>query len=252
MTPPISIDGTDVSGITIDGTEVTEVTVDGDVVYAPSAIPDSVTNRWKMDEGSGSTLADSVGSVSASTAGGATWVSDTAATGGYYLRLDGVDDEWSTDTSFGIDNQQVTVMGWLKPDEYSQFGVTVAQSDGGSSEDGWILGTEDAAELLTWEGNGTDSNSVLRSVPFVATGNWGFFALVLDGQNHRMITYDNTQELADQNVTSEYARSTGTDVLRAGNGRWGFYQTDMDDWYVAVDSTLTKSEIESVWQDTQR
>jgi len=38
MTPPISIDGTDITGATIDGTDVTEITVDGDTVF--SAGPD--------------------------------------------------------------------------------------------------------------------------------------------------------------------------------------------------------------------
>jgi hypothetical protein len=34
MTPPISIDGTDITGATIDGTDVTEITVDGDTVFS--------------------------------------------------------------------------------------------------------------------------------------------------------------------------------------------------------------------------
>jgi len=40
MTPPISIDGTDITGATIDGTDVQEITVDGDVVF--SAAPDII------------------------------------------------------------------------------------------------------------------------------------------------------------------------------------------------------------------
>jgi len=40
MTPPISIDGTDITGATIDGTDVQEITVDGDVVF--SAFPSNV------------------------------------------------------------------------------------------------------------------------------------------------------------------------------------------------------------------
>ena len=40
MSPPVSIDGTDITGATIDGTDVQEITVDGDVVF--SAGPDIV------------------------------------------------------------------------------------------------------------------------------------------------------------------------------------------------------------------
>jgi len=52
MSPPINIDGSQVSGITIDGTSVSEVTVDGDVVF--SAIPDSVVVRDPDDRSSSS------------------------------------------------------------------------------------------------------------------------------------------------------------------------------------------------------
>jgi len=46
MTPPISIDGTDITGATIDGTDVQEITVDGDVVFSagPSYPPGTVDN----------------------------------------------------------------------------------------------------------------------------------------------------------------------------------------------------------------
>jgi len=47
MTPPINIDGTDITGATIDGTDVSEVTVDGTQVF--SAIPDTVASRPQDD-----------------------------------------------------------------------------------------------------------------------------------------------------------------------------------------------------------
>jgi hypothetical protein len=89
MTPPINIDGSTVTGITIDGTSVSEVTVDGSTVF--SAIPDSVVNRWPLDEGSGTTARDSVGGSDVSL-NGPTWVSDADAIGGYLLSFDGSDD----------------------------------------------------------------------------------------------------------------------------------------------------------------
>jgi len=39
MTPPTSIDGTDITGATVDGTEVTEITIDGETVF--TAGPDT-------------------------------------------------------------------------------------------------------------------------------------------------------------------------------------------------------------------
>jgi len=89
MTPPINIDGSQVSGITIDGESVSEVTVDGDVVFG--AIPDSAINRWRIGEGSGSTWGDAIGSADFSVNGGS-WVSDSNAEGGYKYSQDGSDD----------------------------------------------------------------------------------------------------------------------------------------------------------------
>jgi len=44
MIPPISIDGTDITGATIDGTDVTEITVDGDVVFSVGPDADVIDN----------------------------------------------------------------------------------------------------------------------------------------------------------------------------------------------------------------
>jgi len=54
MSPPISIDGTDIAGATIDGQEVQEITVDGDTVF--TAIPDSVVDNF--EDGDTSVLKD--------------------------------------------------------------------------------------------------------------------------------------------------------------------------------------------------
>jgi len=58
MTPPISIDGTDITGATIDGTDVQEITVDGQTVF--SAGPTIIENfedgigAWSRAQGDAS------------------------------------------------------------------------------------------------------------------------------------------------------------------------------------------------------
>jgi len=44
MSPPTSIDGTDITGATIDGTDVTEITVDGDTVFSARTLPVAYSN----------------------------------------------------------------------------------------------------------------------------------------------------------------------------------------------------------------
>lgn len=59
MSPPINIDGQDITGATIDGQEVQEITVDGDVVFQATRPPifqedyeDGNDNGWFTTSGS--------------------------------------------------------------------------------------------------------------------------------------------------------------------------------------------------------
>lgn len=65
-----------------------------------SVIPDSAVHQWPFDEGSGTSLADAIGSADG-TLTGATWVSDSSSVGGWRLSFDGIDDEaeWTVDIS---------------------------------------------------------------------------------------------------------------------------------------------------------
>jgi len=93
MMPPTSIDGTDITGATIDGTDVQEITVDGQTVFQAVTIPNSAINQYKLDEGSGTTVADSIASNDLTTSGSPTWYSDSDLVGGQGLDFDGSDDE---------------------------------------------------------------------------------------------------------------------------------------------------------------
>jgi len=125
MSPPTSIDGTDITGATIDGTDVTEITVDGQTVFtAVPPLPASVEHRWKMDTGSGSTAFDSVGSDDG-TINGATWQSDTDAVGGAYLDFDGSGDNVNIPTS--INSSTFFVAAWVNWDGSSNFDVIMGR-----------------------------------------------------------------------------------------------------------------------------
>jgi len=108
-----------------------------------SAIPDSVVNRWPLDEGSGSTAADAV-EANDLTINGATWQSQSDAIGGYQLSLDGTDDnlegstmsEISKNNAFSVaitistdnfNNRQTVVNHQLSDSD--RFAVTI-ETDG--------------------------------------------------------------------------------------------------------------------------
>ena len=56
------------------------------------SVPEQATHYYAMDEGSGSTLTDAVGSADFTTNGGVTWASDSRYTGGVAPSFDGTDD----------------------------------------------------------------------------------------------------------------------------------------------------------------
>jgi len=73
-----------------------DVTIDGGTFSLASAIPDSVVNRYPIDEGSGTTVADTISGDDGSFVSGPTWNSRSDAIGGYELAFDGIDDGVNT------------------------------------------------------------------------------------------------------------------------------------------------------------
>ena len=72
-----------------------------------------LTGHWKMDEGAGSTAADSTGSANDATLVGATWTSDCAGNNG--LEFDGLNDTAATN-SFFDPPERGTVALWFRSD----------------------------------------------------------------------------------------------------------------------------------------
>jgi len=102
MIPPTSIDGTDITGATIDGTDVQEITVDGDVVFSAREVP---VIEYLIDEGSGTTLNNNVGtSNDATSSGSPTWVTDNTVRGGAYV------DNLDRNNSFTINNSTTGII----------------------------------------------------------------------------------------------------------------------------------------------
>jgi len=83
MSPPIEIDGTDITGATIDGTDVQEITVDGQTVFtAEPPLPSSAFLQFDASQmglsnnATVNTLTDFVGSNDASANGSPTFVTN--------------------------------------------------------------------------------------------------------------------------------------------------------------------------------
>jgi hypothetical protein len=254
MAPINTPNGNEVSEIVLpNGNPASEVIApDGTQVFG--AIPDSGDHQWYVDEGSGATLNDSVGSVSA-TINGATWEADSAAVGGQRLSHDGIDDYWETDSSLQLDS--ATIFGWVRPADFTSFSNQFASwgSDINGSGSGFYIDTEDTEGEILVAANDNDNGSVqISNVPFVNINERGFYALIYDGADYRIITFSATQELADQTSDSDKPDRfpTGShNVYVGGNPTDSDHLTgDTDFTGVAVNRTLSKTEITEVWGAT--
>lgn len=209
-------------------------------VQVDSDIPDVGDYQWPFTEGRGSTLSPSRGEVTATISDGVTWVSDSTSFGGYHLSHNGVGGVWSTDSS--VLTTPFSVGGWVRFDDMSSFG-------GGIAGDGsyWYVDSDGDGALLTVTGEG----SRIRNHPFPTTGDWGFFALNAESSQHRLITWSNSEELAD--TTNPYSiPSNGDDLIVGSNRDGGDLSGDTDFYTFSEGYLLTKNEWEDIWQATQR
>jgi len=210
-----------------------------------SGIPSAITNRWKMDEGSGTSVSDSIGSDTG-TLSGAGWVSDADATGGQKTTYAGSDDYMEAPAD--ANEQEFSAMGWWEFDNTGTsddiFGSTNA------SNEGWRLTHATSGDDLRLAYIGSSFNVVGSAGP-VNTSDWFFVAVTGSGTAGTLYIY-NTSGLVDsvnasvagRNITSAslFVMTHGATV-KHGAG-------DVDDVAVASGTEMSQSAIEDYWSET--
>jgi hypothetical protein len=214
---------------------------DGRGVEVGSVIPDTGDYQWYIDAGSGSTLEADVGGVTA-TISGASWVDDTSAVGDHHLSHDGSGNYWQTDSA--VLSTPFSVGGWVRFDDMTVFDST-AIGVGGTSTSNRMGGDGDGALLTAFSGS-----SYIRDHSFPTTGNWGFFALNFESDQHRLITWSNSSELED--TTNGNGQSESSELLTTGQSTDGPLAGDTDFFVVSEGSLISKSEWADLWEATQR
>jgi len=200
MSPPIRDgSGNSIGSIRLgDGTEISEVrTGAGDVLF--SAIPDSlVDDRWKLDEGSGTTGTNSLQTIDLNL-NNPNWQSNSKYTGGAAVGFNS-DSYINTKSQININGQQGEVLFWADGlnNGGNNFADILRWGDGMSAS----TQRTDNGVRLTFEGGGNDSffcenlNSSGDPTVFssdgvvdVSTDDY-FFALRVDGNTTGLRIYD--------------------------------------------------------------
>ena len=225
--------------------------VDGEEI---STIPDSeLDHRWKMDEGSGSTLSDSVGSVSA-TLNGATWLSNSKYTGGVATDYDGVDDWWGTDENIDINGEEATVLFWgdtISPqDDFARL-MSTSPSDSDNPVNGWqiVFEQQDPSQYGIALFENESSSFAFRDVSGPdASSQDLFYAITLNGDTARLQIFDDGGRVFDESGSASRGQTSDAPLTgMAGNDR---YNEGVQDDVMARASELSDQTIEDIWAET--
>lgn len=173
------------------------------------AIPDSVTNHYPTDEGSGTTLTDNEGSING-TINGATWQTGLG-TDNTFLSYDGADDVTdfnNPSTPLIPETDDWTAFFWVRPDAldgqiiFTQF---IANSGNGRLVLHVSDETNNTDRFELYLGNdSSEPTERVQSTTTITTGNWyslairrsgSTFSIHVDGSNENSVTDSGTRNI---------------------------------------------------------
>ena len=256
MIPPTSIDGTDITGATIDGTDVQEITVDGDVVF--TALPpefDALDLRYKLDEGSGTNITDSIGSEDGFIIN-SSWVSDLDYTGGQAIDLQS-GGGWISNNAIPCNEPNLTAMAWWNWDGVDNdpfwHVMQVSPNDNWTEPSaGWRIAADTdknpAEYVLIFDGVGIPA----RIQTPTNTG-WHFHAVSFTSTGGTYYVFDENGLYESENVNQ---RAGVGNLFHFGGGRNSsasrFPEGEFDDIMLSTDTALTQAEITTIYNETYR
>jgi len=211
-------------------------------------IPDSVTNQWLHDAGSGSTLTDSEGSVDASFNG--SWGSDSQFDD--HTVYDGTDDRWRTDSEFGINNTNVSIAIWFYWDSSDDSAALVecTNADGTATDNGFRI-REDNGQLDYAHGDGSGYQNIYTTSNLTQDGTWFLYGAALDGDSANIYLYDTDQQLG----TGSGSGTRGSGDLALTGMRLSDFSRFIDGSVGRVDvsttDTWTENEFDNYWKSTK-
>lgn len=220
-------------------------------------LPDApLAHHWRVDEGSGTTLNDDVGSLNASINDSSIrWMEN--GLGGHNLSFDdntGVVE--ASDSS--LNGPDYAFMGWARPNPDGNNRV-YGGTDGNSN--GWLVRHHPSGNLM-WQlyVDNADGGSVPLTIDSSeqSMGEWTFLAFVLDSSSNSATFYwgfpddSSVSSVSSTNYTA-YSETQNIDTVWMGSHNTNPSWTGgADDWHVGPgDTSLTTSEINEWFNATK-
>lgn len=221
----------DVTAVTAHGDDVTEITVHGDVVWTASQVSapyDDAIHDWRITEGSGSTLTDSVGSEDLSLPNGATWVSDANHYDDTAVEFDG-STQYAEGSSMNMQPPFTVVIEFaaVNPDDGNFGPVPVGEGrtvSGGGSRAQWACNHLSSGEYYVEVIDDTETEHLISSST-PATGVVYKNGIRIDG--------DGLGNIFDGTVANETGTFTASDTINTSSNPFTVGRdAQRDDWYL--------------------
>lgn len=247
----VSIDGTDISGVTIDGTDVQEITIDGNVAW--TSVPSSGVSRWTLDNAdvSGSTVTD-------------VWGNNDGTNDGATTTLPGANQTYNTNESFEVDGSNgktvncgeitgpqgstdFTLAAWIKKTASWSSGFNSIIATHENNDNGWGIFSQTGDTIsfrMEQSGSKADTNSVT-----ISDNQWYHVVGVFN--NNSSVLYLDGGQAAGNNNTSDINVPSVNTPFKMGND---LYKTSrqktvqVDDVRI-YDRDLSSSEVSNLYSN---
>ena len=220
-------------------------------------IPDSGTDHWQFEEGSGSTAANRLASRPLDI-NGPTWQSDSNAREGFYLQHDGVDDVAvnTADISHFSAVTEVSASVWIR-------------SNDGDGDRSFLFSANDSGDLFggsEWglhiEGEFNDgvrgfavgsSNSVTVETSTFPSGEWEHWGMRFR-ENDTLDVFYNGSEIASEthSISQTQGTASGFSVGGAHDGSQRNLTGDTDDPWVGIGEFWTNETFQEIYESHPR
>ncbi|MFB3819491.1 MAG: N,N-dimethylformamidase beta subunit family domain-containing protein, partial [Candidatus Methylomirabilales bacterium] len=207
----------------------------------PAMAGTNLVVEYGLNEGTGTTVADSSGSNNPGTVSGAAWT----ASGRYgaALTFDGVNDRVNVNDSASLDlTTGMTLEAWVYPTALSGW-RTVALKERGTGGLAYALYAHDnAPRPAAYINTGTNSDISVTGPAALPLSTWSHLAATYDGATLRL--YVNGAQVGSRAVAGSIRTSTSPFRI-GGNAPWGEYFAGRIDEVRVYNRALTATEIQA-------
>jgi len=252
MTPPISIDGTDITGATIDGTDVQEITVDGQTVFIEGIPqPSSGVSYWTLDNAdtSGSTAID-------------VWGSNDGTINGPTTAQGGANDQYTTNESYDFDGSndgvnvphdnslnvgtELSVAAFVNPNTLSGNVPVVTKTNFNDSGKGeWFFGSETSGQVIFFLANGNGQEK-FDSASTISTSVWSHIVITAKIGGPVTAYIDGVDAGVDSGMTDFGSDFNSSIDLEIGRSPLQFFDGRIDDVRI-YNKELSSGEVSNLY-----